>query len=331
MSVFFTGNAGTGKSFLLRAIVQELHRRHSSGVFVTASTGIAAANVGGRTIHSFAGIGLGEDDAATMVRTLKPNARARWRQAQVLVIDEISMLCGVLLDKLDSVGRAVRGQPDKPFGGIQVVLVGDFFQLPPVRLGQDPNVRFCFTARCWNEVVAETFVLSRVYRQRDAQFLAMLDEVRHGTVGPASERILQLVYQQTVNPPAASTDDDGIKPTVLYATNRHVDAQNERELRKLAGDAKTFRATDKGEANARHHLEQNCLAPTVLELKVGAQVMLLKNLHVEDGLTNGTRGVVPSPYNVLMMSICVWRDSIKVAPDFGDILIKYLQTHSICI
>eukprot|EP01046_Picozoa_sp_COSAG06_P006728 COSAG06_NODE_320_length_17586_cov_9.121347_12_plen_764_part_00 len=292
-SVFFTGNAGTGKSFLLRAIVEELQRRRPRGVFVTASTGIAAANVGGTTLHSFAGIGLGEDDAATMERMLKAKPRARWREAQVLVIDEISMLDGVLMDKLDSLARMVRRQPEQAFGGIQLVLVGDFFQLPPVKLGQDPTVQFCFAARCWHEVVTETFVLSHVYRQRDAAFLRMLDEVRHGRVGPESEEILHRAYQQTLAAaPRGAGDDDGIKPTRLYATNRNVDTENERELLQLAGNAKVYTAVDKGETNARRHLEQNCLAPTVLELKIGAQVMLLKNLHVEDGLTNGSRGVV---------------------------------------
>ena len=114
-SVFFTGNAGTGKSYLLCAVVAELKRLHGErGVFVTASTGIAAANVGGTTLHSFAGIGLGEDDAATMARTLKPKPRRRWRDATVLVIDEISMLDGRLLDKLDSLARDVRNRPAEP-------------------------------------------------------------------------------------------------------------------------------------------------------------------------------------------------------------------------
>ena len=224
---------------------------------------------------------------------MKTKPRARWREARVLVIDEVSMLDGRLLDKLDALARGVRNRPDESFGGIQLVLCGDFFQLPPVRLGQDPAVRFCFQSTCWDEVVCETFVLQKVYRQRDTDFLAMLDEVRHGTVGPASERLLQKAHSQTVSQEASGeNDDDGIKATRLYATNRNVDALNERELSQLSGCAQTYTAQDKGETNARRHLEQNCLAPTHLVLKVGAQVMLLKNLDVEKSLTNGSRGVV---------------------------------------
>lgn len=273
-SVFFTGNAGTGKSYLLRAVVEELNRIHRrSGVFVTASTGIAAANVGGTTLHSFAGIGLGEDDAATMARTLKAKARRRWCDAKVLVIDEISMLDGRLLDKLDSLARNVRNRPAEPFGGIQLILVGDFFQLPPVRLGQDPDVRFCFATRCWEEVVQETFVLRHVYRQRDTGFLAMLDEVRHGTVGPASQALLEKAHTQAASRNPKDWNDDEIKPTRLFSTNRDVDALNERELSQLSGKCHKYEARDQGQGSALRHLQQNCLAPAVLQLKVGAQVV----------------------------------------------------------
>ena len=273
-NVFFTGNAGTGKSYLLRAVVEELNRIHKhSGVFVTASTGIAAANVGGTTLHSFAGIGLGEDDAATMARTLKPKARRRWCDAKVLVIDEISMLDGRLLDKLDSLARNVRNRPAEPFGGIQLILVGDFFQLPPVRLGQDPDVRFCFATRCWEEVVQETFVLRHVYRQRDTGFLAMLDEVRHGTVGPASQALLEKAHMQAASRNPKDWNDDAIKPTRLFSTNRDVDALNERELAQLSGKCHKYEARDQGQGSALRHLQQNCLAPAVLQLKVGAQVV----------------------------------------------------------
>jgi ATP-dependent DNA helicase PIF1 len=273
-NVFFTGNAGTGKSYLLRAVVAELNRIHNcTGVFVTASTGIAAANVGGTTLHSFAGIGLGEDDAGTMARTLKHKARRRWCDAKVLIIDEISMLDGRLLDKLDSLARNVRNRPDEPFGGIQLILVGDFFQLPPVRLGQDPRVRFCFAAQCWEELVHETFVLWHVYRQRDAGFLSMLDEVRHGTVGPASQALLEQAHAQAASRNPKDWDNDEIKPTRLYSTNRDVDALNERELSQLSGACRMYEARDQGQGSALRHLQQNCLAPALLQLKVGAQVV----------------------------------------------------------
>ena len=169
-SVFFTGSAGTGKSVLLREIIKvfrQKHKREPDRVAVTASTGLAACNVGGVTLHSFAGIGLGKEAVPELVKKIKRNqkAKTRWMRTKVLIIDEISMVDGDLFDKLESIARAIRNN-GRPFGGIQLVITGDFFQLPPV-----PDYgrvsKFCFDAATWNTSVEHTIGLTQVFRQKD--------------------------------------------------------------------------------------------------------------------------------------------------------------------
>ena len=169
-SVFFTGSAGTGKSVLLREIIKVLrdkYKREPDRVAVTASTGLAACNVGGVTLHSFAGIGLGKEAVPELVKKIKRNAKAkqRWLRTKVLIIDEISMVDGDLFDKLEAIARAIRNN-GRPFGGIQLVITGDFFQLPPV-----PDYgrvsKFSFDAATWNTSIEHTIGLTQVFRQKD--------------------------------------------------------------------------------------------------------------------------------------------------------------------
>jgi ATP-dependent DNA helicase PIF1 len=172
-SVFFTGSAGTGKSVLMRSIIGELRKKHirePDRVAVTASTGLAACNIGGVTLHSFGGIGLGKEDVPTLVKKIKRNAKAknRWIRTKVLIIDEISMVDGDLFDKLEGIARALRNN-GRPFGGIQLVITGDFFQLPPVpdheKKGQ--GVKFAFDAGTWATAIHHTIGLTEVFRQKD--------------------------------------------------------------------------------------------------------------------------------------------------------------------
>jgi ATP-dependent DNA helicase PIF1 len=169
-SVFFTGSAGTGKSVLLREIIAGLRskfKREPDRIAVTASTGLAACNVGGVTLHSFAGIGLGKEDVPTLVKKIKRNqkARHRWMRTKVLIVDEISMVDGQLFDKLEEIARLLRNN-GRPFGGIQLVITGDFFQLPPV---PDYNTvaQFAFQAATWNTSIEHTIGLHHVFRQKD--------------------------------------------------------------------------------------------------------------------------------------------------------------------
>lgn len=169
-SVFFTGSAGTGKSVLLREIIKVLrdkHKRELDRVAVTASTGLAACNVGGVTLHSFAGIGLGKEAVPELVRKIKRNSKAklRWMRTKILVIDEISMVDGDLFDKLEGIARNIRNN-GRPFGGIQLVITGDFFQLPPVP-DYGRIAKFAFDAATWNTSIEHTIGLTQVFRQKD--------------------------------------------------------------------------------------------------------------------------------------------------------------------
>lgn len=169
-SVFFTGSAGTGKSVLLREIIKNLriqHKTQPDRVAVTASTGLAACNVSGVTLHSFAGIGLGKEDVPELVKKIKRNqkAKSRWLRTKILVIDEISMVDGDLFDKLENIARIVRNN-GRPFGGIQLVITGDFFQLPPVP-DYGKVAKFSFDAATWNTSIEHTIGLTQVFRQKD--------------------------------------------------------------------------------------------------------------------------------------------------------------------
>jgi ATP-dependent DNA helicase PIF1 len=170
-SVFFTGPAGTGKSVLMRAIIQDLKRKHARDperVAVTASTGLAACNIGGMTLHSFSGIGLGKEDVATLVKKIRrnPKAKNRWLRTKTLVMDEVSMVDGDLFDKLSQIGRTIRNN-GRPWGGIQLVITGDFFQLPPVPDGKQSQAKFAFEAATWSTSIDHTIGLTEVFRQRD--------------------------------------------------------------------------------------------------------------------------------------------------------------------
>ena len=169
-SVFFTGSAGTGKSVLMREIITVLrkkYQREPDRVAVTASTGLAACNIGGVTLHSFAGIGLGKERAEDLVKKIKKNSKAknRWMRTKVLIVDEISMVDGTLFDKLEYIARDIR-RNGRPFGGIQLVVTGDFFQLPPVPdFGREAT--FAFDAATWATSVQHTIGLTQVFRQKD--------------------------------------------------------------------------------------------------------------------------------------------------------------------
>eukprot|EP00667_Euglena_gracilis_P003453 EG_transcript_3461 len=283
-SVFITGKAGTGKSFLLRVLVKELYRKYGAEhVFVTATTGQAACAIGGTTLHYFAGLRPFQKTAKEVFEDLKDDAKHRWRDAEVLVVDEISMLDGQTFDLLNEVGQRVR-RDKRPFGGIQLVLCGDFYQLPPVKVGQ--GATFCFEALCWEQAVQRRFLLTEALRQTDANFLKLLNEVRHGQISEATHQTLQSRLWRVPN------RMDSVPVTVLYPTNTQVDEMNEAELAKLTSERKvapyTYTAVDEGEKR----LLKDCSAPVSLKLVVGAQVVLLKNLEVQNGLTNGTRGEV---------------------------------------
>lgn len=296
-SLFLTGAAGTGKSFALRRIITALEARAPGTTAVTAPTGVAAVNVGGTTIHSFAGVGLGRAPADELVaKALASHSTCeRWRAAQVLVVDEVSMLDGGLLDKLDAVARAARGVPDRAFGGLQLLFCGDFFQLPPVFLGGG----FAFESAAWAAAHVATCELTEIVRQSgDAPFTALLNEVRRGVLSDASAAALAACHVSRKARPA-----DGIAPTRLYCRNADVDAENAAELAQLPGAAAAYVGVDDIKREPTSSSAERALlegldkkSPARLELKVGAQVMLSRNWP-EHKLVNGSRGVVTSLYS----------------------------------
>jgi ATP-dependent DNA helicase PIF1 len=293
-SLFFTGAAGTGKSLLLRMMIERLRTKCGADkVFVTATTGVAAVNVSGCTLHSFAGIGLGTDDRSTMLTKITNNkiASRRWKAASVLIVDEISMLSAELFDKLEYVACAIRERPLDSFGGLQVILCGDFFQLPPISDVYNTNTpaQFCFESARWNIVVKKTFVLHRIFRQKDLVFQHMLNEIRIGEPSQTTVEALNACCRQL------KVSKNGILPTRLYPHRVDVCAQNRRRLAQLKTETHVFYAHDwerDPKTTFLKRLQDNCQAPQKLELKVGAQVMLLKNLDVDLELVNGSRGVV---------------------------------------
>lgn len=281
-SILLTGPAGTGKSTLVEQIKKD--RRLS----LCASTGIAALNIGGSTLHSWAGLGLGQSAAKTIITRLtanRPKAYDNILMCQRLVIDEISMIDARLLTLLEKVLRGVR-RNDAPFGGIQLMLVGDFLQLPPVSKDREENLlRFAFHSPAWLAGGIKTHVLTTIVRQQDARFAGILNQIREGIVSPEA---IEMLNERMSAPDL----DPEIKPVILSSLNKRVDAYNDAKLAKMPGEPKLYEAADTGWPEQIEKLKNNCIAPTILALKPGTQVMLLKNLDTEGGLVNGSIGTV---------------------------------------
>ncbi|KAG9308098.1 PIF1-like helicase-domain-containing protein [Chiua virens] len=318
-NVFFTGSAGTGKSLLLRAIISALRRRHANKpdhIAVTASTGMAASNIGGMTIHSWGAVTPGKTDIdfqIKCIRTCKP-ALTRWKNVKVMIIDEVSMIDGHLFNTLAALAERLRKKTSKPFGGIQLVVTGDFFQLPPVCKGV---VFFAFESEAWKSCIEHTITLNKVFRQKDSHFVSLLNEMRHGTLSPEACATFRSLSRSLPPPPLSMPN---IQPTELFPMRHEVSNSNSNRLRALPHALHTFHSHDtfpgltlnpastsaKPGADPSHApykptntpscndkregLFSGILAEKTLELKKGAQVMLVKNM--DDMLANGCVGQV---------------------------------------
>ena len=325
-SIFFTGSAGTGKSFLTGHIVEALAAKHGKGtVFVTATTGLAACAIGGTTIHQFAGLGgidesdKGSWEAAVKLIMQRPQVVRRWRQAKVLLIDEVSMLGPDMLELLNLIAQTTRGSI-KPMGGLQVILCGDFFQLPPIlkvrdyfgssqsqsqqqQQQQQKHLRqtlitdeagktnsvpryFCFQSPVWKQLIKKSFELKAVFRQNKSSFVSLLHAIRRG--GNHKE-IIEAFSECEGRELDCS---DGILPTQIYTHRADVDALNSKELATLPGSIFEFKSVDSGEPAFLKTLQQHCPAKDIVRLKEGAQVILVKTTDANEGLVNGARGVI---------------------------------------
>lgn len=293
-NVFLTGQAGTGKSYVIKQVIEMLTARGGCLVGVTSTTGVSALLVGGTTIHRWAGIKLGELDAQGLYERASKNgfARKNWKQTSLLIIDEVSMLTPDLLEKLDYIGKRMR-HCDKPFGGIQVVLTGDFCQLPPVKTDV-----FCFQTPLWHDLIQEVVWLKQIMRQPDPRFQKLLSEVRLGVVTDETRELLSARVGVSVN-------GNGIEPTKVYPHRKTVDDINNLKLDEILNEgnhSRRFKAQDA--VKCKHAVDNEkakqylaalnkvCQARPVLDLAHGAQVMLIHNLDIEAGLVNGSRGVV---------------------------------------
>lgn len=298
-NIFFTGAAGTGKSVLLRRIINDLRHieRREGAIAVTASTGLAACNIGGNTLHSFCGIALGREPVDKLVKKVRQNRQAlkRWRNVRVLIIDEISMIDGGLFDKVEEIARVIKNN-SLPFGGIQLIATGDFFQLPPVFKNDvdiygndisngDTQGKLAFQANSWSSVINVTVELKKIFRQQDDHFSRMLNSIREGHVTDEITTEFRSLSRPLQVP-------DGITPTELYPLRRDVDSSNGAMMRKLPGEAHTFTAVDtyNTEQAKRFRILGNLICPEATSLKVGAQVMLIKNM--DETLVNGSLGKV---------------------------------------
>jgi ATP-dependent exoDNAse (exonuclease V) alpha subunit len=277
-NVLVTGSAGTGKSTLLRALSQELKY-----LPITGSTGVSAVNVQGLTIHSWAGIGFGEQPVDKILDELRPICKKRIQKAKRLAIDEISMIHGDVLDLLNELFQKVRKNP-APFGGIQMIFFGDFLQLPPVTKEDMPQ-KFAFQADSWKKGAVKTCLLTEVFRQEDAMFSRVLNDVRIGNITAEVRAVLDARINQ-------DSSKNRVEPIIIHTHNGTVDNENRKKLDQIKEQHREWRSRDQGQMGPLNTLQRNCLAPEVLVLKKGAQVMLLWNIATEEGLANGSLGVI---------------------------------------
>jgi len=292
-SVFLTGEPGSGKTHTVNQFVLWL-REHGVEPSVTASTGIAATHIGGMTIHSWSGIGVKSSLSAEDLDaiTQKEHIVRRIRKTSVLIIDEISMLSSDTFAMVDAVCREVRHDM-RAFGGLQVVVVGDFFQLPPIvrasyggaalqggLLDEEPRGVFAFSGEAWERLNPLVCYLTEQYRQEDTEFLKILSAIREGTVS-AQQRELLTHHQSTI-------DDEA---PVLFPHNANVDRVNDAALGKLPGTSQRFIMERHGPDVLTNALIRGCLSPETLSLKENTRVMFTKNNPIQ-GFANGTLGIV---------------------------------------
>ena len=293
-NVFVTGEAGTGKTAIIKKYVNDF--RHHRKIAVTATTGTAAILLNGTTLFSYLGIGIAEGTADVLYLKIKKNQfiLKRWKELDTLIIDEISMLRPELFDKLELLARSLR-KNNKVFGGIQLFLCGDFFQLPNIG---EPD-RFCFDAETWYKSVDYTICLDENFRQDDVIFQNCLSKIRYGIIDEETSKILKSRENVVLS------NEFGILPTKIYALNINVDLENEKEMDTLYEKNPNLvfysfelkQTIIKKTVNIEEKIKKSCSASVELQLCVGAQVMLLYNLDIEDKLVNGSRGVVTSFQN----------------------------------
>jgi len=282
-NVFLTGSAGTGKTFLINEYINYLKERKIKPAIV-APTGIAASHIGGSTIHSFFGVGIREkvDDWLLDKITQTKTILERLSKLKVLIIDEVSMVSPELFNSMDKILRAIKFT-DKPFGGVQVILSGDFFQLPPVSK-EFKEIRFIWQTELWKKLDLKIAYLEEKFRQdQDDILVSILDEIRSGDVSQRTWEILEKKMKEKTK--------FKFNPTKLYTHNADVDKINLKELDKIEEIPHFFEAIEKGSRQNLERIYKSSLVKEKIELKKGAVVIFIKN-NYDVGYINGTLGVV---------------------------------------
>jgi len=309
-NVFITGPGGTGKSALIKSIYSHAEETGRK-IQVTALTGCAAVllECRAKTIHSWSGIGLGAGEPSIIIEKIKKNflKKKKWQSTHILIVDEVSMLSQKLFELLNNIGKRVRGN-QRPFGGIQVICCGDFYQLPPVSPTEES--KFCFESPDWFTVFPlENHVqLKKIFRQKDDKYAKILNQIREGRISTKSIKTLEKHVNREI-----ATD---IFPTKMLPTRIKVDQINKTEMEKLTGeehtynitpvydvptknkaDQYTYRKKTKEELDTElQYLQSSLLCEKQLRLKIGSQVMCVINKPGEDEgtliLCNGSQGIV---------------------------------------
>ena len=283
-SVFLTGAPGSGKTYVLNQFIKAA-KTAKKRLAVTASTGIAATHIGGTTIHSWSGLGIRDSISDRDEKWLKENDRLlkRYNNIDVLIIDEVSMLHGARFDMINQVCKWLR-ESDEPFGGLQVILTGDLFQLPPINRG-DSKIDFVHLSESWKELNPKICYLSEQHRQDKDPLLDLLEAMRANDVGEA--------HFDSLSERLGREAPSGVSLTKLYSHNADVEQINDSHLKELETETKTFVMETYGVQAKIDQLTKSVLAPEILELKVGAEVMFVAN-NFADGYVNGSRGTVVS-------------------------------------
>lgn len=279
-NLFLTGPGGTGKTTLIHHIVNTLEDRV---IGVTATTGAAAVLIGGTTIHSFLGIGLGKENVKDLVRKIRRKSaiKPHWVKTGLLIVDEVSMLSKTLFEKIEAIARIIRNNP-APFGGLQLLFTGDFCQLPCI------DGEFCFKSDVWVKCFPTTIYLDKIIRQTDGAFQECLNRAR---MGEMTDNDIDMLRNS--EPDMAI----GLEPTKILCYNADVNEINQCKLNELPTEKRYMYELDieiKPEYQHKLNIDPTrwCNAQVNLELAVGAQVMLLYNMDFRAGLVNGARGIV---------------------------------------
>ena len=316
-NLFVTGPGGSGKTHLIRTIVDSM-KTAGKNVQVCALTGCAAVllECGARTVHSWAGIGLASGDSQRVVDKVCRNKfkSLPWKKTDLLIIDEVSMMSKKLFDLLDAIGRKARRQPFKPFGGLQVMFSGDFYQLPPVGDRSDPDTgAFCFESSAWDVTFPNVIQLRTIFRQSDSTYVKVLGQIRRGRLSRKSYAVLQ---KRVCEPPEGA----GLLATRLVPTRREADAINQGAMALIDGEPQVYtlrpamdmamsaadtaalgRISEAAQEAEYAYLRKNVMVGERLELKVGAQVMCVANIDMEGPtpIVNGSQGTVTAFRNGL--------------------------------